>query len=164
MARQTTALYNALFLLLSLFSLVGGAAIEIRKPLAPRQSTTTTTTTTTVDSCANYARVANLSAVATNTTLRGAFLRSTPLGFFVASAILDAETPQLMSLMMNQQLNAECQNLSALAVTEAAANFSAGTVLGLEILPAVGVDPGNLALPFLCVFFILFMGGSAMAL
>jgi len=148
-----------LFSLLLHISLVSGAAVQFRTVLAPRQSPAATTV-----SCADYSRIANLSTIALNSTLRGAFLRSSPLGTFPAAHILDAEKPKLMTLMFDVNLNQQCGNLSALAVTEADRNLTQGIVAGMKILDAPGVDPGNLAMPVLAILFIFLMGVPATAL
>ncbi|KAI0150432.1 hypothetical protein GGR57DRAFT_195518 [Xylariaceae sp. FL1272] len=163
MARAGFKHISSLILLLSLFSFASSAAIEFRTVLAPRQSPAATLPQNSI-TCADYSRAANLSTINTNSTLRGAFLRSTPEGFNAASNLLNAETTKLLSFMFNVDLNQQCSNLSALAVAEADANFTAGTVAGLKIQTAPGVDPGNLTLPVLCVLFILFMGGAGMSL
>jgi hypothetical protein len=157
-----------LVLLLSLFNISNAAVVHFRTALAPRQSPAATTPTTTTTpqalpvSCADYSRIANLSIIALNSTLRGAFLRSSSLGTFSAMHILDIESPKLLTLKFDTTLNQQCGNLSALAVTEADRNLTAGTVAGMQILDAPGVAPGNLALPFLCVAFILMMGVPSM--
>ncbi|KAI1258395.1 hypothetical protein F5Y18DRAFT_357127 [Xylariaceae sp. FL1019] len=163
MAQATSKHMISLVLLLSLFSLASGAAIEFRTVLASRQTPAAVLPQNSV-TCADYSRAANLSTINTNSTLRAAFLRSTHEGFNAASSLLNAETTKLMSLMFNVNLNQQCSNLSALAVAEADANFTAGTVAGLQIQTAPGVDPGNLTLPVLCVLFILLMGGAGMSL
>ncbi|KAI0458707.1 hypothetical protein F5B21DRAFT_403308 [Xylaria acuta] len=152
-----------LLLSLSLFhiSIASAAAVQFRTAIAPRQSPAATPATSLPDSCEDYGRIANLSTIALNSTLRGAFLRSSSLGTFPAAAILDAESPKLMSLKFNVALNQQCGNLSALAVVEADRNLTAGFVAGMKILDAPGVAPGALAMPLLCIAFILIMGVPA---
>ncbi|KAI1116901.1 hypothetical protein F5Y14DRAFT_37349 [Nemania sp. NC0429] len=148
------------------------AAIQFRTVLAPRQSpaavpspspsaSATPIPASIPVSCAEYGRIANISTIALNSTLRGAFLRSSSLGTFPAAAVLDVEAPKLTSLMFDAELNRQCGNLSALAVVEAGRNLTAGTVAGMKILDAPGVAPGNLALPILCVLFIIMLGAPA---
>ncbi|KAI1186240.1 hypothetical protein F5B17DRAFT_431775 [Nemania serpens] len=173
---------SLLLLLLSLSLLhvpfANAAAIQFRSAIAPRQSpaavplpspsssASASTSTTPLPSsipvsCAEYGRIANLSTIALNSTLRGAFLRSSSLGTFPAAAVLDVESPKLMSLMLDAELNRQCGNLSALAVVEAGRNLTAGTVAGMKILDAPGVAPANVALPILCVLFIIMLGAPA---
>ncbi|KAI0406118.1 hypothetical protein F4802DRAFT_559390 [Xylaria palmicola] len=154
-----------LLVLLSLSSVASAAAVQFRTAVAltPRQSPAAATPAATV-SCADYSRVANLSTIALNSTLRGAFLRSSSLGTFPAAAILDRESPRLPGLKFDAALNQQCGNLSALALVEADRNLTAGVVAGLRIREAPGVAPGNLALPILCVLFIIMMGVPASAL
>jgi hypothetical protein len=153
-----------LFSLLLHISLVNGAAVQFRTVLAPRQSPAATPPTATTVSCADYSRIANLSTIALNSTLRGAFLRSSPLGTFPAAHILDAEKPKLMALKFDVNLNQQCGNLSALALTESDRNLTQGIVAGMKVLDAPGVAPGNLAMPLLAIFFMFLMGVPATAL
>ena len=148
-----------LLLTLSLFhiSFTSAAAIQVRTAIAPRQSPAAIPASLPV-SCADYSRIANLSTIATNSTLRATFLRSSSLGTFPAAAILDADAPKLMDLMFNVALNQECGNSSAIAIVEADRNLTAGTVAGLKIRDAPGVAPDNVSLPILCVVFIIIMG------
>lgn len=67
-----------------------------------------------------------------------------------------------MTLKFDATLNQECGNLSSIAVVEADRNLTAGTIAGMKILDAPGVDPGNVVLPILCVVFIIIMGVPAM--
>lgn len=176
MASFSSPIASLLLLLLSLSLLhipfANAATIQYRTALAPRQSpaavpvpspsTSTTPLPSSIPvSCAEYGRIANLSTIALNATLRGAFLRSSSLGTFPAAAVLDVEPPKLMSLMLDVELNRQCGNLSTRAVVEAGRNLTAGTVAGMKILDAPGVAPANFALPILCVLFILMLGAPA---
>ncbi|KAI1306850.1 hypothetical protein F5Y03DRAFT_129375 [Xylaria venustula] len=158
---------TSLVLLLSIsllhVSIASAAAVQFRTALAPRQSPAATTATpvSLPVSCADYSRIANLSTIALNSTLRAAFLRSTSLGTLPAAAILDAESPKLMNLEFNVALNQQCGNLTATAIVEADRNLTAGTVAGLKILDAPGVAPDNIVLPILVVVFIIIMGVPA---
>ncbi|TGJ88292.1 hypothetical protein E0Z10_g414 [Xylaria hypoxylon] len=168
MARHTS--FNpltslVLLLSLSLFhiSIASAAAIQFRTVIAPRQSPAATPVIPAVlpVSCADYSRIANLSTIALNATLRGAFLRSSSMGTFSAAAILDKESPKLMDLKFNVALNQECGNSSAIAIVEAGRNLTAGSVAGMNILAAPGVAPDNIVLPILCVALIIIMGVPA---
>jgi hypothetical protein len=88
MASLTALLLTYLVLLLSLLY-VSDAFVIIA-----RQSTSVGTTIQ-IDDCTNYARIANLSTVASNTTYRAAWIRSAPMGTLMAASILDKETVQL---------------------------------------------------------------------
>ncbi|KAI0909333.1 hypothetical protein F4824DRAFT_101904 [Ustulina deusta] len=150
-----------LLLSLSLFhiSIASAAAVQFRTALAPRQSPAATPAVpaSLPVSCADYSRIANLSTIALNSTLRAAFLRSSSLGTFPAVAILDAESPKLMDLKFNVALNQQCGNSSAIAIVEADRNLTAGTVAGMKIRDAPGVAPDSLALPILTVFLVIIM-------
>ncbi|KAI1209816.1 uncharacterized protein F4807DRAFT_74929 [Annulohypoxylon truncatum] len=148
--------FKFLVLLLSICNITVAQA-EVPDALAPRQSPTANAATTAV--CQNYATVANLSTVALNSTYRAAFLRSSNLGTFDARAILDVESPKLMGLMMDVQLNQQCGNLSQVAIDGAAANFTAGTVLGLTIADAPGIAVDAVAMPIVQIaIFLIFCG------
>ncbi|KAI1430218.1 hypothetical protein F5Y12DRAFT_8362 [Xylaria sp. FL1777] len=154
-----------LLLSLSLFhiSIASAGVVKFRAAVAPRQSPAATPAipASLPVSCTDYSRIANLSTIALNSTLRAAFLRSSSLGTFPAAAILDAESPKLMDLKFNVVLNQQCGNLSALALVESDRNLTAGTVAGLKIRDAPGVDPGNVSLPILLVALVIFMGVPA---
>ncbi|KAI0430171.1 hypothetical protein F5Y09DRAFT_239283 [Xylaria sp. FL1042] len=154
-----------LLLSLSLFhvSMASAAAVQFRAALAPRQSPAATPAipASLPVSCADYSRIANLSTIALNSTLRAAFLRSSSMGTFSAAAILDSESPKLMDLEFNVALNQQCGNLTALAIVEAGRNLTAGTVAGLKIRDAPGVAPGDVSLPILVVVLMIIMGVPA---
>ncbi|GAP84854.1 putative metal tolerance protein 3 protein [Rosellinia necatrix] len=142
-------------------SVASAAAIQFRTVIGPRQTTTTPAPAALPVSCAEYSRVANLSTIALNSTLRAAFLRSSSLGTFPAAAILDAEAPKLAGLTFDATLNEQCGNLSALAAVEADRNLTAGTVAGMKILDAPGIAPDNVVLPVLCIILMFIMGAPA---
>ncbi|KAH9907766.1 hypothetical protein F4778DRAFT_719030 [Xylariomycetidae sp. FL2044] len=161
-----------LILLLSAFSSFAAVAATVDDAgLAPRQSPNANAAAAAANPdaintpiCMNYAMVANISVVALNSTLRGAFLRSAPMGTDAAVGILNAQSPKFMGLMMDQALNANCGNLSAVAFAGAEANLTANTVLGLDIATAPGVAVDNLALPILGFVFIGMFGSAFMTL
>jgi hypothetical protein len=81
------------------------------------------------------------------------------MGVSYAATILDEATLQLPALQFDEQLNSQCGNLTTVAFTEAARNFSKGTVLGLDIIPPVGVSPDSFAMPFSWILITLMMVG-----
>ncbi|KAF3069115.1 putative metal tolerance protein 3 protein [Daldinia childiae] len=151
-----------LFVFLLSICNIAVAEVDATHDLLPRQSPSANDVNSPL--CQNYALVANLSTVALNSTYRAAFLRSSPLGTFPARAILDVESPKLPAMMMDAQLNQRCGNLSEVALAGAAANLSAGTVLGLPILEAPGIDPANVAMPIVGIAIFLMFGGTWLAL
>ncbi|KAL7619534.1 hypothetical protein AAE478_010074 [Parahypoxylon ruwenzoriense] len=84
-------------------------------------------------SCAEYSMVANYSTIGTNSTYRAAFQQASPLGTFESNAIMDGATKKLPQFMFNKAINDACGNLSTLAVTEAANNFTKGIVANFNI-------------------------------
>lgn len=153
--------FSFLVLLLSIFN-IAVAQADGAQDLAPRQSPSANAALTPI--CQNYAKVANLSTVALNSTYRAAFLRSAPMGTFTSINILDTEKPKIMAMMMDAQLNQACGNLTQIAIDGAAANLTAGTVLGLPILEAPGVDVGNAAMPIVTIAIFMMMGGTWLCL
>ncbi|KAI2603730.1 hypothetical protein GGR54DRAFT_455747 [Hypoxylon sp. NC1633] len=149
--------FSFFVLLLSLCS-IAVAQADGTNGLAPRQSPSANAATQQV--CQQYATVANLSTVALNSTYRAAFLRSTQMGTFAAISILDTEKPKLMGMMMDAKLNQECGNLSQIAIDGAALNLTQGTVLGLPILAAPGIDPASPVAPILFAAIFFIFGGT----
>ncbi|XDG07228.1 hypothetical protein ABKA04_006843 [Annulohypoxylon sp. FPYF3050] len=149
--------FKFLVLLLSICN-IAVAQAEALDALVPRQSPSATAANSPI--CQNYARVANLSTVGLNSTYRAAFLRSSNLGTFDARAILDVESPKLMGLMMDVQLNQQCGNLSQVAIDGAAANLTQGTVLGLPIADAPGIAVDAVAMPLVQISLFLVMTGT----
>ncbi|KAI1095032.1 hypothetical protein F5B19DRAFT_443108 [Rostrohypoxylon terebratum] len=149
--------FKFLVLLLSICN-IAVAQAEVLDALVPRQSPSANAASLPI--CQNYARVANLSTVGLNSTYRAAFLRSSNLGTFDARAILDVESPKLMGMMMDVQLNQQCGNLSQIAIEGAAANLTQGTVLGLPIADAPGIAVDAVAMPIVQIALFLVMTGT----
>ncbi|KAI0601042.1 hypothetical protein F4775DRAFT_478072 [Biscogniauxia sp. FL1348] len=136
--------------------------------VVPRQSPDAATAVASLDPsnpiCVDYATVANLTTVGLNSTYRAAFQRSAPMGTDAASGIVDGPAARLPAMAADARLNAQCGNLTQVAIAAAAANLTAGTVLGLPIKDAPGVDPGNVAMPVSVVLILLVMGGTWISL
>ncbi|KAI0480960.1 hypothetical protein GGR56DRAFT_672013 [Xylariaceae sp. FL0804] len=143
-----------LVLLLSLFGLTVAADSPRASPRAAGG-----TNTLLVPACQDYAAVANATTVGLNTTLRAAFMRSSPLGGLAAMAVLDGPASRLPALTADAQLNQQCGNLTAAALKGADVNLTEGTVLGEVIQGAVGPDPHDIATLILCGAFFLMFGG-----
>ncbi|OTB06249.1 hypothetical protein M426DRAFT_9738 [Hypoxylon sp. CI-4A] len=153
--------FKFLVLLLSICNIALGQA-DTTDALAPRQSPSADAINSPL--CQNYALVANLSTVALNATYRAAFLQSSSLGTFPARAILDVQSPKLMGMMMDVNLNNQCGNLTQVAIEGAAANLTAGTVLGLPIQTAPGIGVADPAMPIVQIAIFLIMGGTWLCL
>ncbi|KAI1774438.1 hypothetical protein F4818DRAFT_419933 [Hypoxylon cercidicola] len=153
--------FSLLVLLLSICN-IAVAQADVVQALAPRQSPSAAALASPI--CQNYAMVANISTVALNSTLRAAFIRSAPMGTSASIKILDTEKPKIMSMMMDPQLNQQCGNLTQIAIDGAGANLTMGMVLGLPILEAPGVDPGDVAMPIVSIVIFLVMGGTWLSL
>ncbi|KAI1377921.1 hypothetical protein F4677DRAFT_413903 [Hypoxylon crocopeplum] len=153
--------FKLLVLLLSICN-IAVAQVDGTDALAPRQSPSANAAS--LQNCQTYARVANLSTVALNSTLRAAFLRSAPMGTFAAISILDTEKPKIMEMMMDAQLNQACGNLTQVAIDGASTNLTNNMILGLPILEAPGVDPGDAVAPVLFVVIFFIFGGTWISL
>ncbi|KAI1502154.1 hypothetical protein F5X99DRAFT_168968 [Biscogniauxia marginata] len=177
MARTQSLTASFMFLLALLFTplalaLAGGDVGAAAVLLTPRQSPSANDAGAapvaaldpTNPICMDYAMVANLTTVGLNSTYRAAFQRSAPMGTDAASGIMDGPAARLPAMMADAGLNAQCGNLTAVAIAGAEANLTAGTVLGLPILEAAGVDPGNVAMPIVVVLILLIMGGTWISL
>ncbi|RYP80007.1 hypothetical protein DL769_002676 [Monosporascus sp. CRB-8-3] len=154
-----------LALALSIFHIpfaVAVAGVDDAPALEPRQSPNANAAL--LPACKEYAMVANLSTIGLNATYRAAFLRSSPLGTDAASSILDTQSPRLAAMMADAALNEQCGNLAIVAAEGAAANFSAGTVAGMEIKEAPGIEPASPVMPILVVIIVMILGGTFMSL
>jgi hypothetical protein len=155
--------WRCLVLLLAALQ-IAAAAVDVNMvhPLAPRQSPSANTLISPI--CENYSKVANLSTIALNSTYRAAFLRSAPMGTDAASGILDTQSPKLTAMKFDKNLNAQCGNLSTIALTEAANNFTRGVVADLTILDAPGIGVTGPELPLVVIAIVLLFGGMFMSL
>ncbi|KAI1385795.1 uncharacterized protein F4822DRAFT_414172 [Hypoxylon trugodes] len=84
-------------------------------------------------SCPEYSMVANYSTIGSNSTYRAAFQQSSPLGTFQSNAIMDGATAKLPQFINNKAINDACGNLTQIAITEAANNFTRGIVANFNI-------------------------------
>lgn len=109
--------------------------------LQTRQSQEQPLTTTT---CADYARLANYTAIDSNSTIRAAFLQGSPQGTDPTRVILDRASTEFTAknLMFDRELNTRCGNLSTVALREVGTNFSSGVVGPFKVVPPTGVKIG----------------------
>ncbi|KAK1569613.1 uncharacterized protein LY79DRAFT_528378 [Colletotrichum navitas] len=129
---------------------VPGMAVVVRQA-APAQST--------IMSCGEYSRIANLSTVGSNSTYRATFFAASPNGNQFNAEVLDTAIAKLPSVIMDRPLNEACGNLTALAIQEAANNFTIRTVLQFSNIPVpkpLDVGPDII---FCCALALFFMGG-----
>lgn len=78
--------------------------------------------------CLQYSRIANLSAIGTNSSYRTAFIESSPLGTLQNMAMLNGAMASLPVLTADAALNQACGNLTTIATEQAAINFTQGIV------------------------------------
>jgi hypothetical protein len=88
---------------------------------------------TTTSICTEYSSVANLSTIGLNSTYRAAFLQSSPTGTLASAKLMNDAEAKISQYQFNETTNDECGNLTALAITGAAANFSMGIVAEFKI-------------------------------
>jgi hypothetical protein len=79
-------------------------------------------------SCAEYSTIANMSVIGTNSSYRAAFMQKAPVGTIITAHMLDAAKLKLPALTADPALNSRCGNLTTIATTEAANNFTQGIV------------------------------------
>ena len=128
------------YLLLALFALqISASAVE-----NPQGDSLRLIARDTEISCEEYATLANLSTIGTNSTFRGAFLQASPDGSIQSSGILDNATAFFTNLHLinDTGLNDACGNLSAIAIAEAPKNFSEGIVGPFNIGAAASLGSG----------------------
>lgn len=126
-------------------------------PLAPRQTTTPTI------SCLEYATVANLSTINTNSTFRAAFLQSAPFGTDKSQGILNGATKTLKTAINDKALNDQCGNLTAVAIREAPLNFTQGIVGPFQIKQASAAAYNGRSLA-MCLLTVMGTMGAALLL
>ncbi|OIW22432.1 hypothetical protein CONLIGDRAFT_687597 [Coniochaeta ligniaria NRRL 30616] len=119
---------------LSLFQIIVTAAVVSDASLTLRQAGAPTGTLVT---CLDYGSIANLSTIGLNATYRAAYLQAAPDGTDHSVAILNNAEAKLPPLTKNEALNQQCGNLTTIALTEAANNFTRGIVAQYRISAGV---------------------------
>jgi hypothetical protein len=125
-AKMQNSIFTNVVLGLSLFytAVMAGAGAESAPLIAVRQFTTTPTTA----QCLDYSRIANLSTIGSNATLRAAYFKSSPAGTFSDATLLNNAMAKLPPMTNNIALNNACGNLTAVAAVESERNYSRGIV------------------------------------
>lgn len=88
----------------------------------------TETILSTQAACLQYSMIANMSVVGGNSSYRTVFLEKSNVGTLANSAMLNKAILVAPNLTADVQLNQQCGNLTAIAIQEAAANFTQGKV------------------------------------
>lgn len=142
-----------LYLLLQLHAAVLAA------PGGPSSELTARQDNSTLPQCQNYATIANLSTIGMNSTYRAAFLQSSSAGTYASAAILNNAMAQIPMMTNDKGLNEQCGNLTTVATTQAAANFTKGIVAQFSGLPppSKGI-PNSMVILFLGIVYVIFMG------
>ena len=153
---QTSLLTNLLLLLL--FNLNLHAATALATPQSPDSLLAARQASAVANQCAQYSTIANLSTIGANSTYRAAFLQASPDGTYASAAVLNSAMAQAPLLARNVDLNNACGNLTALAATAAATNFTQGIVAQFSGLPPpVAGMPFGMVILFLGFGYVIFM-------
>lgn len=78
--------------------------------------------------CTQYSMIANMSVVGGNSSYRTVFLEKSQTGTLANSAMLNKAISVAPNLTADVELNQACGNLTAIAIQEAALNFTQGKV------------------------------------
>lgn len=149
-----SSLLANLLLLLSVFHLVAAASeeavpaanIEARQNPAAR-----------LPECLDYEWTANMSTIGANGSYRTVLLQKSNVGTIYNARMMDAAIKKLPKLTADRELNAKCSNWTAIALREAAANYSNGIVAQFttEGLP-VGIKAGPIVVIVVGLISIMF--------
>lgn len=88
----------------------------------------TETVLSTQAACLQYGMIANMSVVGGNSSYRTVFLEQSQTGTLANSAMLNKAILVAPNLTADVELNQACGNLTAIAIQEAALNFTQGKV------------------------------------
>lgn len=88
----------------------------------------TETVLSTQAACLQYSMIANMSVVGGNSSYRTVFLEKSQVGTLANSAMLNKAILVAPNLTADVELNQACGNLTAIAIQEAALNFTQGKV------------------------------------
>ncbi|KAB5531457.1 hypothetical protein GE09DRAFT_385759 [Coniochaeta sp. 2T2.1] len=128
-------------LVLAVFQVAVHAA-SIGTTGAPLSSRQTGAVTGTLVTCLDYSSIANLSTISANSTYRAAYLQAAPDGTDHSVAILNDAQAKLPPLTKNEALNQQCGNLTTIAFSEAANNFTQGIVAQYRINGGARIQGG----------------------
>ena len=150
---------NILFLL-SIFSVAIAASDKF--PAAALVQRQNNPTTQNGDGCLDYSITANMSTISANSSYRTAFMQKAPVGTIITARMLNAAQARLPALTADVGLNQRCGNLTELALTEAANNFTKGIVAQFttEGLPVgIRAGPGLIAIVIgiICIFSVVWI-------
>ncbi|KAL1591392.1 hypothetical protein SLS60_012005 [Paraconiothyrium brasiliense] len=136
-------LFASFLVALSVFQVVVGAPDKFPAAVLVQRQTNPLPTTQVGDPCLDYSVTANMSTISANSSYRAAFMQKAPVGTIITARMLNAAQAKLPALTADVALNQQCGNLTQLAFTEAANNFSNGIVAQFttEGLP-VGIKAG----------------------
>ncbi|KAF1966065.1 hypothetical protein BU23DRAFT_560527 [Bimuria novae-zelandiae CBS 107.79] len=130
-------------LVFSAFSVAMAAPEKFPAAVLVQRQTNPPPTSQGGDACLDYSITANMSTISANSSYRTAFMQKAPVGTIITARMLNAAQAKLPKLTADVNLNQQCGNLTELALTEAANNFTKGIVAQFttEGLP-VGIKAG----------------------
>ena len=121
-------LFAGLLVVLSIFRVAMGAPDKFPAAELVQRQTNPLPTTKIGDPCVDYSITANMSTISANSSYRTAFMQKAPVGTIMTARMLNAAQAKLPALTADVALNQQCGNLTELALTEAAKNFTEGIV------------------------------------
>jgi hypothetical protein len=136
-------LFASLLVVLSVSRFAIGAPDKFPAAVLVERQTNPLPTTQVGDPCVDYSFTANMSTISANSSYRAAFMQKAPVGTMITARMLNAAQAKLPTLTADAALNQQCGNLTELALTEAANNFTKGIIAQFttEGLP-VGIKAG----------------------
>ena len=147
-------------LAVSIFQVAVIATEDLGAENTPRFAARQTTTPTV--SCLEYATVANLSTIGTNSTFRAAFLQASPSGTDKSAGILDGATTQLKTMIDDEALNSQCGNATAIAIQQAPINLTHGIVGPFKIKQTNAAASNARSLEMVIMMVLATMGASVL--
>lgn len=147
---------NFLFAL-SIFTVAIAASDKFPAAVLVQRQNNPLPTTQNGDGCLDYSITANMSTISANSSYRTAFMQKAPVGTIITARMLNAAQAKLPALTADVALNQRCGNLTELALTEAANNFTKGIVAqftteGLPVGIRAGPDLIAIVLAIMCIF------------
>jgi hypothetical protein len=147
-----TTFFASIVLMLSAIALASPADA---RNVVVRQSTTGDQTT---DPCPNYSLMANLSTIGANSSYRSFFFAKSSTGSLADQRMFSQAILALPAMTADVALNAQCGNLTQVALTEAERNLTLGIVGPFSGLVAEGIQAGPEVIAIVGVIIVIFAG------
>jgi hypothetical protein len=124
----------------------------------------TETVLSTQAACLQYSMIANMSVVGGNSSYRTVFLEKSSTGTLANSAMLNKAILVAPNLTADVDLNNQCGNLTAIAIQEAALNFTQGRVAQFTFTGTPGTILTGPIIILVVLLCLLIQAGSLTAL